>query len=568
MIKVGFFCASIFLMLAGTVKLYAQAVPEPTIKKINAIFSNWDKTQSAGCVVGIVRNDSLIFSEGYGMANLEYGIPNSPKTLYHLASVSKQFTAYAIILLAQQGKLSLDDDIRKYLTWFPDLKQKITIRELLNHTSGIRDQWQLLAISGTRLDDVITQDQIIKILSKQQALNFTPGEKFLYSNSGFTLLAEIVKAVSGRSLRKFTDSALFKPLGMTDTHFHDDYTEIEKNRAYSYTRKGNNGFSNSVLSYSTVGPTSLLSNVNDLAKWVMNFYDTKVGDQRSIAQLTQTSKLNNGTELTYASGIASDTYKGWKQFSHNGADAGFNTVVTVFPELKMGIIVLSNLSEIVAQEKATQIANLLITEKAGIAKPAEPPRIIKIPATELSFVKTQLGEYFSNEMSMTMSLTLKNDSLHLRMGGNDYLMARETEQTYSIFYARQFKLNFNPIVESEGLTLNTPTETLHLTSISTKAITNDKSMLDYTGTYYSAELDRTYGIILKEHQLYLTNSKYNDEKLTLSGTDDLFNDTWYMKHLVITRNRSNKITGFEVSNGRVLHLKFIKLKADAQYGVR
>src|ERR1700692_4647548 len=173
----------------------AQTLPEVTTKKIDSLFKEWNNNISPGYAIGVVRNDSLIYAKGYGMANLEYNIPITPETIFHMASVSKQFTAFSIVILAQEGKLSLDDDIRKYLPWFPDLKVKITVRNLLNHTSGIRDQWQLLAIAGTRIDDVITQEQIVKILSKQQALNFQPGEKYTYSNSGFTLLAEIVKSV-------------------------------------------------------------------------------------------------------------------------------------------------------------------------------------------------------------------------------------------------------------------------------------------------------------------------------------------------------------------------------------
>ncbi|MEJ0079947.1 MAG: serine hydrolase [Puia sp.] len=301
-----------------TIRTFAQSLPDSTIKKIDRLFLKWNTANSPGCTVGIVRNDSLIFSKGYGMANLEYAISNEPLTLYHMASVSKQFTAFSIVLLARQGKLKLDDDIRKWLPWFPDLKEKITIRNLLNHTSGIRDQWQLLAISGTRLDDVITQDQIIKILSKQQALNFKPGDKYSYSNSGFTMLAEIVKAASGQTLRQFTDSAIFKPLGMTSTHFHDDYTEIEKNRSYSYDRKDSSHFTNAVLSYSVAGATSLFTNINDMSKWGDEFlYEHKLGDQEDIDMLTQKGKLNNGKELSYALGIASDTYHGWRQYSHS-----------------------------------------------------------------------------------------------------------------------------------------------------------------------------------------------------------------------------------------------------------
>ena len=282
---------------------FGQSIPDSLGQKIDRLFADVDHANTPGCAVGIIMNDSLVFSKGYGMANLEYGVPITPSTIFHMASVSKQFTAYSIVLLARQGRLRLDDDIHKYLPWFPDLKEKITIRHLLNHTSGIRDQWQLLAISGTTLNDVITQDQIIKLLSRQRALNFKPGEAYSYSNSGFTMLAEIVRAVTGQTLRQFTDSAIFRPLGMNDTHFHDDCTEIVKGRSYSYDRIDDTRFANSILSYSNAGATSLFTNINDMSKWIMNFYDHKVGDQQDIDQLTQPGRLNNGRVLEYALGI-------------------------------------------------------------------------------------------------------------------------------------------------------------------------------------------------------------------------------------------------------------------------
>lgn len=218
--------------------VYSQSLPPGMTEKIDSLFLKWDRISSPGWAVGVVRNDSLVFAKGYGMANLEYGVPISPETIFHMASVSKQFTAFSIVLLARQGKLNIDDDIHMYLRWFPDLKEKITIRQLLNHTSGVRDQWQLLSIAGTRIDDVITQEHIVRLLSKQGALNFKPGEEYMYSNSGFTMLAEIVRSVTGQTLRQFTDSAIFRPLGMTHTHFHDDYTEIVPNRSYSYEQDG------------------------------------------------------------------------------------------------------------------------------------------------------------------------------------------------------------------------------------------------------------------------------------------------------------------------------------------
>jgi len=193
-------------------------------------------------------------------------------------------------------------------------------------------------------------------------------------HSGFTMLAEIVKSVTGKSLRQFTDSAIFKPLGMNHTHFHDDYTEIVKNRAYSYKRERNAGFSNDILSYSNAGATSLFTNINDLSRWVTNFYNPKVGRPADIEQLVQKGKLNNGGELTYALGISSDTYKGWKQYSHSGGDAGFRTYVTVFPDLKMGFMVFSNLGDVNTYEKTYQMVDLFIRDTATMTR-ASPPSI-------------------------------------------------------------------------------------------------------------------------------------------------------------------------------------------------
>ncbi len=493
-------CAIAF---AFTTNVAAQSLPDSTIKKIDNLFTKWNSANSPGCTVGIVRNDSLVFSKGYGMANLEYAIPNEPQTLYHMASVSKQFTAFSIILLARQCKLNLDDDIHKWLPWFPDLKEKITIQNLLNHTSGIRDQWQLLAIAGTRLDDVITQDQIIKILSKQQALNFRPGDKYSYSNSGFTMLAEIVKAVSGQTLRQFTDSAIFKPLGMTSTHIHDDYTEIEKKRSYSYGRKDSSHFFNAVLSYSVSGATSLFTNINDMSKWVMNFDDHKVGDQQDIERLTQKGKLNNGKELTYAQGIVNDTWKGWRQYSHAGADAGYRTYVAIFPDLKMGFMVFGNLGDFNPGKKVYEMADLFIKDTTASAK-------------------VRKNKDKRNRTAATLTIT-----------------------------SEKFTGNYTGEVGSD--------QSSHFQKFITDTSHPDESLEPYTGVYYSPELECRYGIVLRDNNLFLTNSKYNDSKLVLVGKDHLMGNTWWMNQLMMLRDSKNNIVGFEVNSDRVMHLRFNKI---------
>jgi CubicO group peptidase (beta-lactamase class C family) len=538
-----------------------QAISDSTIKKIDSLFTKWNNANSPGCTIGIVRNDSLIYTKGYGLANLEYGLPNTSETIFHMASISKQFTAWSIILLAKQGKLSLDDDIRKWLPWFPDLKKKITIQHLLNHTSGIRDQWQLLAIAGTRLDDVITQEQIVKILSRQQALNFNPGEQYSYSNSGFTMLAEIVKSVTGQTLRQFTDSAIFKPLGMHHTHFHDDYTEIEKNRSYSYNRTDSAHFTNSVLSYSNAGATSLFTNIPDMSKWVMHFDDIKPKNQQLISTLTQKAKLNSGKELSYANGIVSDTYKGWRQYSHGGADAGYRTYISVLPDLKMGFIVFSNLGDFDAGGMAYAIADFFVkdtTQKKAAEKLALRDSAAAVLKNELPWQK-YIGNYIGED-GLPFKFDIKNKQLFYHIYDESNFLIKDDKDTFSIPAAAHIKFVFSIKGKDTICDVTLPDQEFHLTKYVRDTSQTDKSLQPYTGTYYCPELDVKYGIVLKDHHLILTNAKYNDAKLTLVNKDHLTNDNWWINHLMMMRDSKNKITGFNVNSGRIMHLRFNKIE--------
>jgi len=544
----------------AAIKLNAQNLPDSTIKKIDSLFIKSDTKNTPGYAIGIIRNDSLIYAKGYGIANLEYDKPITPETIFHMASLSKQFTAFSIVLLAQQGKLNLDDDVRKYLSWFPDLKEKITIRNLLNHTSGIRDQWQLLAISGTRLDDVITQDQIIKILSNQRALNFKPGEQYSYSNSGFTMLAEIVKSVTGKTLRQFTDSAIFKPLGMNNTYFHDDYTEIVKDRSYSYDRIDSTHFSNAILSYSVAGATSLFTNINDMSKWIMNFYDHKVGDQKDIDALTQKGRLNNGKEINYALGISVDTYKGWKQFSHSGGDAGYRTYIAVFPDLKMGVTVFSNVGDGSPWEKTYSIANLFINDTAKSkveVKPEKSDSSNAILKDSMRF-KNYAGDYISEE-GVRFTFKMENQKMYWKPYGQTFLLMKGDKDTFSMVTDHTVKFIFSNGSGNNTVDQYWPDNKRSLTKYIADTTQPDSQLRVYTGTYYCPELDCKYGIAVKDHHLVLTNNKYNDAKLTQAGPDHLFSDYWWIDHLMILRNTKKEITGFEVNSGRIMHLKFNKI---------
>ena len=267
---------------------------------VDQLFAQWAGPDSPGASIAIIQNGKIVYSQGYGSANLEYGVPNTPATVFDLASVSKQFTAFAIYLLAQDGKLSLDDDVRKHLPKLHDFGKVITIRQLLHHTSGVRDQSNLLLLAGWRLEDVITDEDVARLLFQQTELNFAPGDRFLYSNSGYTLLAMVVKQVSGKTLPEFAKERIFDPLGMAHTHFQDDYGIVVKDRAYSYARQPDGQYQ-----YVALSTSSLFSTIGDLARWDENFYTGEVGGPALLAQMQEKGKLNNGKEIEYASGLKS-----------------------------------------------------------------------------------------------------------------------------------------------------------------------------------------------------------------------------------------------------------------------
>ncbi len=345
--------------------------------QVDELFAPWDNKDSPGAAIAVVQNGAIVYKKGYGMANLEYDIPNSPSTVFHIASVSKQFTAFSILLLEKAGKLSLDDDIRKYIPEVPDFGKTITLRHLATHTSGLRDQWNLLAMAGWRLDDVITKEHVLKLISKQKALNFNPGEEFVYCNTGFTLLAEVVARVSGQSFAEFTQANIFSPLKMKSTLFYDDHEKIVKNRAYSYHE--NNGYKKSVLSYANVGATSLFTTAEDLSLWAVNFSNPVVGDSALIRKLNTLAVLNNGKTFGGALGQFVGKYKDLNEIQHGGADAGYRSFLTRFPDEKFSVVVLSNAAEFNSGDMAHKVVDIYLkdkikTEPAMAIKKEESPK--------------------------------------------------------------------------------------------------------------------------------------------------------------------------------------------------
>ncbi len=356
--------------------------------RVDRIFQKWNRTDSPGCALSVMRDGHIIYEHGYGMADLDHDVTITPSTVFHVASMSKQFTAASIVLLAQQGKLSLDDDVRKYIPELPNFGTPITIRNLIHHTSGLRDQWALLELAGWRYSlDLITDDDVMSVVTRQKELNFRPGDKYVYSNTGYTLLGLIVKRVSGVSLREFTTENIFEPLAMKSSHFRDDHAEIVKNNAYGYEAEKNGGFRLSITNFDTVGPTSLHTTVEDLALWDENFYHPRVGGPDFTSQMVERGKLNNGEQIEYAFGLVIGKYNGLPTVEHGGADAGYRSAMTRFPEQHFSTAVLCNSSDTFPVLLAQKVADIYLAPEMKAA--ASETSAAKMPETGASVQLTE-----------------------------------------------------------------------------------------------------------------------------------------------------------------------------------
>src|SRR5215475_5676699 len=317
-----FLIATFVLNLLAPVTCHAQergADLALAIDKVDALFAQWDKPDSPGCALAVTKDGQVIYKRGYGSANLDYGIPISSRSIFNIASTSKQFTAASVALLATQGKISLDDEIRKYLPEIPTYPTPVTVRQLIYHTGGIREYSHLMQLAGIRFQDS-SDEEVFRMIARQKELNFKPGDEYLYSNSGYFLLAQIVKRVSGKSLREFAEENIFKPLGMVNTRFHEDNTEVIKSRATGYSSRKGGGFSDERTVSVHVGAGGLLTTIDDLVLWDRNFYGNRLnGGQEFINLLLTPGTLNNGGKLNYVFGLDTEQYKGSKLFGHGGA---------------------------------------------------------------------------------------------------------------------------------------------------------------------------------------------------------------------------------------------------------
>jgi len=539
---------------------HAQAA-RTTPATIDALFEPYTQPGSPGAAVGVYHQGQQVYAKGYGLADVEAGTPITPQTRFHVASVSKQFAAFAVAMLAREGKVDLDADVRTYLPYVPDFGQTITVRHLILHTSGLRDQWSLFGLGGQDTDGRLRQRQVVNMVARQRALNFAPGSEYAYSNTGYTLLAEIVHAASGQTLREFTTARVFRPLGMNATFFFDNLEEIVPGRANSYERDGEDKpWKRSPLNYDNVGATSLFTTVEDMAKWAGNFTDPKVGDRALIEQVTTNGTLDDGTPIEYGFALIRTQLDGRNVITHSGSDAGFRAIFYYYPDHDFAVMITANTPyKMDLSDKVKAIANLYLpAAKAAVA--TQLPAVRNDPALAAQIAGTYLPQY-----DRALTLLVKDGALHQagRDGATTPLVLRADgsfdDGKRDNFY-RPVRAKDGKVVALERHASKPYPPPLRLERAPGAAAAD---LSRYAGDYRSAELDITYTLAVDGGELVVDSIwSAQPTRLRPVAPDRFESQGWALGSVVFEPGKA-KPGHFLVHSGRVRHIRFDRVAQES-----
>ena len=530
--------------------------PAPAASNIPAavdkIFERWDRPSSAGCAVGVSHRGTVVYTHGYGMANLEYGIRIRPDTIFESGSVAKQFTAAAVVLLALDGKLSLDDPVRKYVPELPDFGTPILIRHFLNHTSGLRSQWPMLTLAGrppTRA--VHTVDEILELVSGYKELNFKPGDEYLYNNTGFTLLSVVVQRVSGKSFDEFCQERLFRPLGMTRTKWRTDFSEIVEDRATAYRLMMPNGQFRTNASFTdVVGNGGLLSTVGDWLIWNENLDNPRVGGRGMVEELETRGRLNDGFVIDYAKGLTVSDYRGVREISHGGSTAGYQTFLARWPDERLSVAVLCNTTGTNPGGYAHQVADLFL---AGKLKERPTVKAVDVPADTF---KNLAGTYREKLTDAIVRVTYDATAKAVRIGGPalvptgaNVLSTQDGGRTYAIDTAGAG--GALRITESDG-----GRSKPRVWEKEPPFEPTPQQLAAFAGDYVCEELGGlVYTVYVEDKALKVRARPAQRFTLTPVFPDGFTGDGNTIR---FTRDAKGRVEGFRVYAGRVRNLRFAK----------
>jgi CubicO group peptidase (beta-lactamase class C family) len=538
-----------------------SSAQEELTDKVDRVFAEWNTTSSPGCALAVVKDDHVVYEHGYGMANLELGIAITPQSVFDIGSVSKQITAMAILLLAQEHKLSLDDDIRKYLPEMPDYGSTITIRHMLHHTSGLRNYDDLFDLQGIPEADLTTDRDAMELILRQKGVNFRAGEEFLYSDTNYFLMSQIVKRVTGQTLRQFAQDRIFGPLQMTSTHFHDDHTMIVPRRATGYAPHKGGSFEIDMSNFEQLGDGSVMTTVEDLFKWDQNFDHPLVGGADAIRQLTTPGTLNNGQTIPYAMGLFLDHYRGLNWIHHSGEWVGYRAALSRFPDQHFSTLVLCNcVGSMSPMTMAQRVADVYLAEEFARAENGPSPKTSpNVPLTEL---KQYVGTYWSQKNGAFRKFVLRDDKLImvapgmtydlLPLGGGQFeaLEADIEHKDRYIFHAVKNGSNFQLEAVEGGVPVSYEAVRPGLES---------SHLADYAGSYANDELRATWTLVVEKGKLVRQQWMTEDEEIEPAFPDGFIGDISEGQFLMhFNRDSNGRVTSFDVATDMVRPMRFVR----------
>lgn len=551
--------ASLFV---GSGPAGAQETANPAV---DAIFADLTKPGSPGCALGIYRDGKIIYTKGYGLANVEDYVPITTRTVFDVGSISKQFTAASILLLEKQRKLRLDDDVRKYIPELPDYShegQKITILHLLNHTSGLRDYVSLFLLAGIHYDNVTTDEDALAIILRQKGLNFSPGSDWKYTGSGYLLLGLIVQRVTGKTLKGFAEQNIFQPLGMTHTQYRNDHTSLIANRALAYEQDQGGAYKLSVSYAEQNGDGMVHTSVEDLQKWDENFYSAEIGGKEFLAELQEPGKLNNGNPLKHAKGLFIRNYRGLPTIWHGGESAGYFSYLLRFPEQHFSVACLCN-GPFYPWRRAHRIAHLYL---GGLMKRGEVdfatagPEVVPLAALPAENLQLWSGNYRNSKNEDILQVTEKEGTLWLDFDGiRRQLRALSNLEFETLGSIYETRLKFEPAQSgtSRKLILTREMEPPATFEAVEPPMLPTTELAAYVGDYWSEELRVTYHLALTDGRLWMKDLIGSDgivhrgiipsnELRPISAGEFLLEGPPLIFRF--TRGKNSKVTGF-VLNG-------------------
>lgn len=530
--------------------------------RIDHVFAQWDRPSSPGCALAVVHQGGIVYSKGYGAANLELGVPITPRTVFDIGSVSKQFTAMSIVLLAEDGKLSLDDDIRKFIPELPAYGAPITVRNMLHHLSGLRSYTDLFDLAGVPEIDQTTDDDALALIARQKTLNFPPGRQYLYSDTNYFLLALVVRRLSGETLREFARARIFVPLGMSSTHFHNDHRMIVPRRATGYAPRPAGGFEIDMSNFEELGDGSVMTTVEDLARWDRNFYAPVVGGKGAIEQLQGLGVRSDGSKSPYALGLILDEYRGIPRVQHTGEWVGYRSSFLRFPRQRLSVIVLCNvIGDLDPLALSERVADIYL----GFGERSAEDQSRSVAPT-VAEIADYAGAYWNAETLAYLRFVAHAGALVLDNGdspqslvyiGPGEFQAGNSSTRYSFHHAANRVTVDAKSDDSDPVVLERTAEWA----------AREANLSQYAGEYYSDELGVSWTLEIRDARLMRRQWMFPAQELKPilpdTFTGDLSEGTYALK---FTRNEAGRVDGFAVGTSMVRPLRFSGCETAAPQG--